>query len=78
MISDQHCGLLNSAKEHLDNYPPIIHKWCTHHFAANIWKKQHSKLVIKRLKALCKVREEKKIDTRLKELEKILNGDAKA
>jgi hypothetical protein len=52
MISDHHLGLLNGAKEHLDGYPLIIHMWCTHHFATNIWKEQQSKEVIKRLKAL--------------------------
>jgi hypothetical protein len=40
--------------------------------------KQWSKQVIARLKALCKVKEEKKFDARLKELENILNDDAKA
>jgi hypothetical protein len=30
------------------------------------------------LKALCEVKEEKKFETRLKELEKIVNDDAKA
>jgi hypothetical protein len=76
MIVDHHHELINSAKEHLDDYPPIIHRWCICHFAANIWKKQRSKLVVKRLKALCKI-EEEKFDTRLKELEKIINDDAK-
>jgi hypothetical protein len=28
--------LLNGAKEHIDGYPPLIHRWCSHHFAANI------------------------------------------
>jgi hypothetical protein len=37
-----------------------------------------SKEVIARLKALCRVKEEKKFEARLKELEKILNDDAKA
>jgi hypothetical protein len=78
MILDRHCGLLNGAKEHLEGYPPLIHRWCSHHFAANIWKKQWSKEVISGLKALCKVKEEKKFEARLKELEKILNDDAKA
>jgi hypothetical protein len=78
MISDHHRWLLNSAKEHLDDYSPIIHKWCTRHFAANIWKKQCNKVVTESLKTLCKVKEEKKFDTRLKDLEKILNDDAKA
>jgi hypothetical protein len=63
MILDCHCGFLNGAKEHLDGYPPpLIHKWCTRHFATNIWKKQRSKEVIERLKALCKVKEEKKFE----------------
>jgi hypothetical protein len=55
-----------------------IHRWCTRHFAADIWKKQQSRKAIKRLKALCKVKEEKKFKARLKELEKILNNDTKA
>jgi hypothetical protein len=78
MILDRHRGLLNGAKDPIDGYPPLIHRWCSHYFAANIWKKQQSKKVIARLKALCKVKEEKKFEARLKELEKILNDDAKA
>jgi hypothetical protein len=78
MILDHHRCLLNGAKEHIEGYPPLIHMWCSHHFAANIWKKQRSKEVITRLKALCKVKEEKKIEARLKELEKILNDDVNA
>jgi hypothetical protein len=77
MISDHHCGLLNDAKDSIDGYPPYIHRWCSHHFAANIWKKQWSKEVIVRLNALCKVKEEKKFEATLKELKKILNDDAK-
>jgi hypothetical protein len=78
MILYHHRGLLNSAKDHLEGYPPLIHRWCSHYFTANIWKKQQSKEVITRLKALCKVKEKKKFEARLKELEKILNDDAKA
>jgi hypothetical protein len=78
MILDRHHGLLNSSKEPLDGYPPLIHRWYSCHFATNIWKKQWSKEVITRLKALCKVKEEKKFEARLKELEKILNDDAKS
>jgi hypothetical protein len=77
MISDRHHGLLNHAKDHLEGYPPLIHRVCSSHFATNIWKKQQSKEVIIRLKALCKVKEEKKFEARLKELEKILNYVAK-
>jgi hypothetical protein len=52
--------------------------WCSRYFTANIWKKQQSKEVIVRLKSLCKVKNEKKFEARLKELEKILNDDANA
>jgi hypothetical protein len=78
MILDRHYGLLNGAKEHLEGYYPVIHRQCSRHFAANIWKKQHSKEVIARLKSLCKVKEEEKFEARLKGLEKILNDDANA
>jgi hypothetical protein len=78
MISDHHRGLLNGAKDPIDGYLPLIHRWYSHHFAVNIWKKQRSKEVITRLKMLCKVKEEKKFEARLKELEKILNDDTKA
>jgi hypothetical protein len=78
IILDHHRGLLNGAKEHLEGYPPLIHRWCSRYFTANIWKKQRSKEVIVRLKALCKVKEEKTFEARLKKLEKILNDDAKA
>jgi hypothetical protein len=36
MISDHHRGLLNGAKDHLEGYPPLIHRWCSHYFTANI------------------------------------------
>jgi transposase-like protein len=36
IISDRHCGLLNGEKDPIDGYPPLIHRWCSHHFAANI------------------------------------------
>jgi hypothetical protein len=78
MISDRHRGLLNGAKDSIDGYPPLIHRWCSRHFAANIWKKQRSKEVIARLKVLRKVKEEKNFEARLKELEKIFNDDKKA
>jgi hypothetical protein len=57
MILDRHRGLLNGAKYNLEGYPLVIHRWSSRHFAANIWKKQRSKEVIARLKALCKVKE---------------------
>jgi hypothetical protein len=30
MISDRHRGLLNGAKDPIDGYPPLIHRWCSH------------------------------------------------
>jgi hypothetical protein len=66
MISDRHRGLLNGAKDPIDGYPPLIHRSCSCHFVVNIWKKQRSKEAITRLKALCKVKEEKKFEARLK------------
>ena len=36
MISDQYHGLLIAMKEHVDGCPPLEHRWCMRHFAANI------------------------------------------
>jgi hypothetical protein len=36
MILDCHRGFLNGAKDPIDGYPPLIHRWCSRHFAANI------------------------------------------
>jgi hypothetical protein len=36
MISDRHHGLIKCASDHLDGYPPIVHRWCIRHFAANM------------------------------------------
>jgi hypothetical protein len=36
MISDRHRGLLNGVKDPIDGYPPLIHRWCSRHFAVNI------------------------------------------
>jgi hypothetical protein len=35
MISDHHIRLLNAAEEHIEGCPPLVHRWCMHHFAAN-------------------------------------------
>jgi hypothetical protein len=66
MILDYHRGLLNGAKDPIDGCAPLIHRH-SHHFAANIGKKQRSNEFITRLKALCKVKEEKRFEARLKE-----------
>jgi len=43
MISDRHHGLLNAAREEINGYPNLVHRWCMRHFAANVWKRQKSK-----------------------------------
>ena len=60
----------------MEGDPPLVQRWCMHHFVANIWRRQKSKEVIKKLKILCKVREERHFIKRLVELEKILNEPA--
>ena len=35
MISDRHVGLLNDVEEHLEGFPPLVHRWCMRHFATN-------------------------------------------
>ena len=37
MISDRHAGLLDAAEQHIPGHPPLIHRWCVRHFAANFW-----------------------------------------
>ena len=37
MIFDRHHGLLNCVKEHMDGFPPLVHRWCMRHFAENMW-----------------------------------------
>jgi hypothetical protein len=77
-LSSFSSSILHFPLDSIDGYPPLIHRWCSRHFTSNIWKKHRSKEVITRLKALCKVKEKKKFEARLKKLEKILNDDAKA
>jgi hypothetical protein len=35
LILDRHAGILNAASEHIDGFPPLVHRWCMGHFAAN-------------------------------------------
>jgi hypothetical protein len=46
MISDRHHGLIKCASDHMDGYPPLVHRWCIRHFAANMWRCQKNKEVI--------------------------------
>ncbi|RLN06928.1 hypothetical protein C2845_PM11G05580 [Panicum miliaceum] len=77
MISDRHHGLLNCVNDHLDGFPPLVHRWCMRHFPANMWCRHKKKEVIEKLKILCCVCEEKEFDEKLKDLEKILNDRGK-
>uniref|UniRef100_K3ZEF5 SWIM-type domain-containing protein n=1 Tax=Setaria italica TaxID=4555 RepID=K3ZEF5_SETIT len=78
MISDRHHGLLNCAKDHMDGFPPLVHRWCTRHFAANMSRRQKSDRVIGKLKTLCKVHTEREFSEKLEDLVKDLNDDAQA
>ena len=35
LISDHHPGLLNAVAEHIDGFPPLVHRWWMRHFVAN-------------------------------------------
>jgi len=77
MISDRHHGLLNCVKEHMDGFPPLVHRWCMRHFAANMWRRQKKKELIGKLKLLCSVCTEKAFEEKLADLEKEMNDTAK-
>uniref|UniRef100_K3Z039 SWIM-type domain-containing protein n=1 Tax=Setaria italica TaxID=4555 RepID=K3Z039_SETIT len=77
MISDRHHGLLNCAKDHMCGFPPLVHRWCTRHFAANMSRRQKTDRMIGKLKTLCKVHTEREFSEKLEDLVKDLNDDAK-
>ena len=62
---DRHHGLLNRVKEHMDGFPPLVHRWCMRHFAANMWRCQKKKELIGKLKLLCSVLTEKAFEENL-------------
>jgi transposase-like protein len=35
LISDRHAGILNAVNEDIIGFPPLVHRWCIRHFAAN-------------------------------------------
>ena len=47
------------------------------HFAANMWRHQKKKELIRKLKLLCSVRTEKGFEEKLADLEKEMNDTAK-
>ena len=77
LISDHHLELLNAATEHIDGFPPLVHRWCMRHFAANFWRRQR-KEVCDKVKALCCVRTEHQFKEIKRELDKMVNKAGKA
>jgi hypothetical protein len=78
LISNRHIGLLNAAAEHIDGFPPLVHRWCMRHFAANFWRRQRKKEVCDKVKALCCVCTEHQFKETKRELDKMLNEVGKA
>uniref|UniRef100_K3Z0P2 MULE transposase domain-containing protein n=1 Tax=Setaria italica TaxID=4555 RepID=K3Z0P2_SETIT len=68
MISDRHHDLLHCANDHMEGFPLLVHRWCTRHFAANMWRRQKNKEVIGKLKNLCMVHTEKEFYEKLEDL----------
>ena len=56
LISDRHARILNATYEHIDGFPPLVHRWCMRHFVANFWRCQRKNEVCDKVKALCCVR----------------------
>jgi hypothetical protein len=77
MISDRHAGLLNAAKEQIDGYPPLEHRWCLRHFAANFWRRQRKREVCDKVKKLCCVRTMHEFEETKAELDKMMKREAK-
>uniref|UniRef100_K3YC99 MULE transposase domain-containing protein n=1 Tax=Setaria italica TaxID=4555 RepID=K3YC99_SETIT len=79
LISDHHPGILNAVDEHIDGFPPpIVHRWCMRHFAANFWQRQRKKEVCDKVKALCCVHIEHQFKEIKRELDKMVNEAGKA
>jgi hypothetical protein len=38
LISDWHAGILHATGEDIEGFPPLVHRWCMCHFAANFWR----------------------------------------
>jgi hypothetical protein len=77
LISDRHAGILHAAGEDIEGFPPLVHRWCIRHFAANFWRRQRKKEVSDMVKALCCVRTEYQFKEKMRELHKVMNQAAK-
>jgi len=78
LISDRHAGILNAAVEPIDGCPPLVHRWCMRHFAANFWWRQRKKEVSDMLKKLCQTFTQHAFQETYRELEKLMNQASKA
>jgi transposase-like protein len=58
LILDRHAGILHAAGEDIEGFPPLVHRWCMRHFAANFWWRQRKKEVCDKVNVLCCVRTE--------------------
>jgi hypothetical protein len=67
LISDQHAGIINAAAKQIEGFHPLVHRWCTRHFAANFWRKQRKAEVCDMVKLLCYVRSEHEFKEKLAE-----------
>ena len=74
---DHHVGLLNAVAKHIDVFPPLVHRWCMRHFAANFWRCQRKK-VCDKVKALYCVRIEHQFKETKREVDNMLNEAGKA
>jgi hypothetical protein len=77
LISERHAGILHAVGEDIEGFPPLVHRWCMRHFAANFWWCQRKKDVSDMVKALCCVRIEYQFKEKIRELDKVMNQAAK-
>jgi len=78
LISERHPGLLTVAAEHIDGFPPLVHRWCIRHFAANFWRRQRKQEVCDKVNSLCCVRTEHQFKETKRELDMMVNEVGKA
>ena len=78
LISDRHAGIMSAARRQIDGHPPLVHRWCIRHFAANFSKRQKDQDVVAHVKKLCYARTERAFERLWGDLEPVLNREAKA
>jgi hypothetical protein len=53
LLRVQVLGPSRTLREHINGFPPLVHRWCMRHFAANFWQHQRKKEVCDKVKDLC-------------------------